>query len=95
MSESRLECQRLRAECASERVGHDMEAAELRSRINQIQEEHLVQSGRARIAGSRTKMELAWQKEREGQKKLIAELNIMAKDLKASLQNIHVAFSLT
>lgn len=33
----------------------------------------------------RTKMELAWQKERESQKKLINELNTMARDLKATL----------
>ena len=30
-------------------------------------------------------MELAWQKERESQKKLITELNTMARDLKATL----------
>lgn len=30
-------------------------------------------------------MELAWQKERESQKKLIAELNTMARDLKSTL----------
>ncbi len=33
-------------------------------------------------------MELAWQKEREGQKKLISELNTMAKDLKATLMEV-------
>ena len=39
----------------------------------------------ARIAGTRTKMELAWQKERDSQKKLINELNTMARDLKSTL----------
>ena len=38
-----------------------------------------------RIAGTRTKMELAWQKERDSQKKLINELNTMARDLKSTL----------
>ena len=33
-----------------------------------MEEETLIESGRARIAGTRTKMELAWQKERESQK---------------------------
>ena len=83
-----------------------------RSRINELEEEQLIESGRSRIAGkihifttsnfpwiffsykinqiqgSRTKMELAWQKEREGQKKLISELNTMAKDLKATLMEV-------
>ena len=31
------------------------------------------------VSGTRTKMELAWQKERESQKKLINELNTMAR----------------
>ena len=40
--------------------------------MNELEEEALIESGRARIAGTRTKMELAcWQKERESQKKLI------------------------
>merc|ERR1711983_169426 len=42
----------------------------------------------ARIAGTRTKMELAWQKERESQKKLINELNTMNRDLKSTLLEI-------
>jgi len=33
-------------------------------------------------------MELAWQKERESQKKLIQELDTMAKDLKATLLDV-------
>jgi len=33
-------------------------------------------------------MELAWQKERQGQKRLIQELDTMAKDLKATLLDV-------
>ena len=54
-------------------------------KINEMEEESLIDSGRARIAGTRTKMELAWQKERESQKKLINELNTMSRDLKSTL----------
>ncbi len=53
--------------------------------MNELDEAALIESGRARIAGTRTKMELAWQKERESQKKLISELNTMSRDLKATL----------
>merc|ERR1712117_6893 len=41
-----------------------------------------------RIAGTRTKMELAWQKERESQKKLINELNTMSRVLKSTLLEV-------
>ena len=53
-----------------------------------MEEETLIESGRARIAGTRTKMELAWQKERESQKKLINELNTMSRDLKGTLLEV-------
>ena len=64
------------------------QVAELNSKINEMEEESLIDSGRARIAGTRTKMELAWQKERESQKKLINELNTMARDLKSTLLEV-------
>ena len=56
-----------------------------------MEEESLIESGRARIAGTRTKMELAWQKERESQKKLINELNTMSRDLKSTLVEVHIS----
>ena len=62
--------------------------AEMHSKMNELEEAALVESGRARIAGTRTKMELAWQKERESQKKLISELNTMSRDLKATLLEV-------
>ena len=69
----------------------NFQIAELNSKINELEEESLIESGRARIAGTRTKMELAWQKERESQKKLINELNTMSRDLKSTL--VEVSFS--
>ena len=63
---------------------------ELNSKINEMEEESLIESGRARIAGTRTKMELAWQKERESQKKLINELNTMSRDLKSTLVEVNI-----
>ena len=66
------------------------QVAELNSKINELEEEALIESGRARIAGTRTKMELAWQKERESQKKLINELNTMSRDLKSTLLEVYL-----
>ena len=58
-----------------------------------MEEESLIESGRARIAGTRTKMELAWQKERESQKKLINELNTMSRDLKSTLVEVNISIA--
>merc|ERR1719281_501577 len=72
----------------AQKSNYEIQVAELNSKINELEEESLIDSGRARIAGTRTKMELAWQKERESQKKLINELNTMNRDLKTTLLDI-------
>ena len=51
--------------------------------------------GRSRITGTRTRLELAWQKEREEQQRLIQESSTLARDLRQTLlevkKNINVA----
>merc|ERR1712013_767974 len=75
-------------EAAKSNATMTAQVSELNSKINEMEEESLIDSGRARIAGTRTKMELAWQKERESQKKLINELNTMSRDLKSTLLEV-------
>merc|ERR1712054_505206 len=62
------------ATMTAQKSNYEIQVAELNSKINELEEESLIDSGRARIAGTRTKMELAWQKERESQKKQITDL---------------------
>merc|ERR1712242_142878 len=81
-------CSKVNASSSAQKNNYEIAIAELNSKINEMEEESLIESGRARIAGTRTKMELAWQKERESQKKLINELNTMARDLKATLLEV-------
>merc|ERR1712087_759723 len=76
------------ATMTAQKSNYEIQVAELNSKINEMEEESLIDSGRARIAGTRTKMELAWQKERESQKKLINELNTMSRDLKSTLLEV-------
>merc|ERR1712018_882900 len=76
------------ANAMAQKSNYEIAIAELNSRINEMEEESLIDSGRAKIAGTRTKMELAWQKERESQKKLINELNTMSRDLKSTLVEV-------
>jgi MICOS complex subunit MIC60 len=45
-------------------------------------------SGRSRIPGTRTRMELAWQKEREEQQRLIQESSTLARDLRQTLLEV-------
>ena len=49
--------------------------------------------GRSRITGTRTRLELAWQKEREEQQRLIQETSTLARDLRQTL--MEVSLSLT
>merc|ERR1719245_2190980 len=88
LADSKMESAKAQANMMSHKSNFEIQIAELNSKINEMEEESLIDSGRARIAGTRTKMELAWQKERESQKKLINELNTMARDLKATLLEV-------
>jgi len=88
LSESKMEANKAQANMMAQKSNYEIQVAELNSKINEMEEESLIDSGRARIAGTRTKMELAWQKERESQKKLINELNTMARDLKSTLLEV-------
>jgi len=44
--------------------------------------------GRSRITGIKTRMELAWQKEREEQQRLIHESSTLARDLRQTLLEV-------
>lgn len=88
LSDAKLLASKTSAQAIAQKSTYEIQVAELNSKINELEEEALIESGRARIAGTRTKMELAWQKERESQKKLINELNTMARDLKATLLEV-------
>ena len=85
LADSKMESAKAQANSMAQKSNYEIQVAELNSKINELEEESLIDSGRARIAGTRTKMELAWQKERESQKKLINELNTMNRDLKSTL----------
>ena len=44
--------------------------------------------GRSRITGTKTRLELAWQKEREEQQRLIQESSTLARDLRHTLLEV-------
>ncbi|XP_050432540.1 myosin-6 isoform X2 [Adelges cooleyi] len=88
LSESRLECSRMKTELVSEKSSWEITKSEMTSRINQLEEERLLNSGRTKLQGLKAKMELAWQKEREDQQRLLQETSTLARDLRQTLYEV-------
>ncbi|XP_075213027.1 uncharacterized protein LOC142319510 isoform X4 [Lycorma delicatula] len=85
LSESRLEASRLKTELVSERSAWEVKLSELNSKINELEEDRLLSTGRTKISGLKTRMELAWHKEREEQQRLLQEASTLARDLRQTL----------
>ncbi|XP_018372178.1 PREDICTED: protein MLP2 isoform X3 [Trachymyrmex cornetzi] len=88
LSETKLEASRLKAEVVSEKSASHVKVSELQSRINELEEERLLTSGRSKIPGLKVRMELAWQKEREEHQRLLQETATLARDLRQTLFEI-------
>ncbi|CAH0724758.1 unnamed protein product, partial [Brenthis ino] len=85
LCEARLLASKLNTELISERSSAEVRLAEMQSRLNEYEEERLLSSGRARVAGLATRMELAWHKERDEQQRLLHETSTLARDLRQTL----------
>merc|ERR1719499_1595949 len=88
LADAKMKAAKANANSTALKSNYEIQLSEQNSKINEMEEEALIDSGRARIAGTRTKMELAWQKERESRRKLINELNTMSRDLKSTLLEV-------
>ncbi|XP_049880259.1 CAP-Gly domain-containing linker protein 1 isoform X3 [Pectinophora gossypiella] len=85
LCEARLLSSKLNTELVSEKSAAEVRLAEMQSRLNEYEEERLLSSGRARVAGLATRMELAWHKERDEQQRLLQETSTLARDLRQTL----------
>ncbi|XP_063395134.1 myosin-11 isoform X5 [Cydia fagiglandana] len=85
LCESRLNASKLNTELISEKSSAEVRMAEMQSKLNEYEEDRLLSSGRARIAGLATRMELAWHKERDEQQRLLQETSTLARDLRQTL----------
>ncbi|XP_025418360.1 myosin-8 isoform X2 [Sipha flava] len=88
LSEARLECSRLKTELVSEKSSWEITKSEMTSSINKLEEERLLNSGRSKLTGLKARMELAWQKEREEQQRLLQETSTLARDLRQTLYEV-------
>ncbi|CAB3375084.1 Hypothetical predicted protein [Cloeon dipterum] len=85
LSDARLEASKLKTELVSERSAWEVKISEMQSRLNEFEEDRLISSGRTKIPGMRTRIELAWQKERDEQHRLLQETSTLARDLRQTL----------
>ncbi|XP_063977970.1 trichohyalin-like isoform X2 [Diachasmimorpha longicaudata] len=88
LSESKLEASKLKTELISERSAWQIKLSELQSRVNELEEDRILVSGRTKIPGLKARIELAWQKEREEQQKLLQETATLARDLRQTLYEV-------
>ncbi|XP_037040029.1 centrosomal protein of 290 kDa isoform X1 [Bradysia coprophila] len=85
LSEARLESSKIKTELVSEKSIAEIKISELQSKLNEYEEERLINSGRTKIVGMKTKLELSWQKEREDQQRIVQETSTLARDLRQTL----------
>ncbi|XP_055710579.1 myosin-10 isoform X2 [Phlebotomus papatasi] len=85
LSESRLECSKLKTELISEKTNSEIKISEMQSQLNEYEEEKVLASGRTKIPGTKTRLELSWQKEREELQRLLSETSTLARDLRQTL----------
>ncbi|XP_030026856.2 putative leucine-rich repeat-containing protein DDB_G0290503 isoform X2 [Manduca sexta] len=85
LCESRLLASKLNTELVSEKSAAEVRLAEMQSRLNEYEEDRLVSSGRARVAGMASRLELAWHKERDEHQRLLQETSTLARDLRQTL----------
>ena len=83
LSESRLEASKVRTEMVSEKSAFEIKISEMTSKLNEYEEERIL--GSSKVPGTKTRLELSWQKEREDQQRLLAETSTLARDLRQTL----------
>lgn len=57
----------------------------MQSKINELEEEKIISGGKSKVPGTKTRLELSWQKEREDLQRLVQETSTLARDLRQTL----------
>uniref|UniRef100_A0A1Q3FM92 Putative myosin-2 heavy chain n=1 Tax=Culex tarsalis TaxID=7177 RepID=A0A1Q3FM92_CULTA len=85
LSEARLEASKVRTELISELSASEIKLSEMQSKINELEEEKIISGGKSKVPGTKTRLELSWQKEREDMQRLVQETSTLARDLRQTL----------
>uniref|UniRef100_A0A182M105 SOGA coiled-coil domain-containing protein n=1 Tax=Anopheles culicifacies TaxID=139723 RepID=A0A182M105_9DIPT len=88
LSEARLEASKVRTELVSELSASEIKISEMQSKINELEEEKIMGSGKSKVPGTKTRLELSWQKEREELQRLVQETSTLARDLRQTLYEV-------
>ncbi|KAL5282113.1 SOGA3 family protein [Megaselia abdita] len=88
LCEFRLESNKLKSELVSEKSANAIKIAEMQSKLNEYEEDRVLATGRTKIPGMKTRLELSWQKEREEQQRLLQETSTLARDLRQTLYEV-------
>ncbi|KAK2713279.1 hypothetical protein QYM36_009225 [Artemia franciscana] len=85
LTEARMEASKVKTEYINEKSEWEIKVAELQTRINELEEDRIMSAGRSRIPGMKSRLEIAWQKEREDLTRIVSENSALAKDLRQTL----------
>ena len=87
-----MENRNLKIQHGADRTTWQVQMAELKTKINQLEEQNLIETTRGSGARSyiKTKMELAWEKERQEQQKLLQDTQKFIQDLRDKLLGIEI-----
>ena len=85
LSEARLEASKVRTELVSELTAAEIKMSEMQSKLNELEEEKILGGGKGKVPGTKTRLELSWQKEREELSRLLQETSTLARDLRQTL----------
>ncbi|XP_065581081.1 centrosomal protein of 290 kDa-like [Artemia franciscana] len=90
LTEARMEASKVKTEYINEKSEWEIKVAELQTRINELEEDRIMSAGRSRIPGMKSRLEIAWQKEREDLTRIVSENSALAKDLRQTLFEVRV-----
>ncbi|XP_074603575.1 uncharacterized protein LOC141857068 [Brevipalpus obovatus] len=92
LEQALLENRNLKIEHASERSSWQIQVAELKTRLNQADEQTLMEMSRGSTRSyTKTRLELAWEKERQEQQKLLAETQKLVEEMKNRAVSLEIA----
>ncbi|GFU08878.1 uncharacterized protein NPIL_696571, partial [Nephila pilipes] len=87
LDDAQLENKNLKLQIDTDKNGFEIQIAELKSKINQLEEQKLLESTRGQTRNiAKTRLELTWEKERTDLQNLLSESQKMVSELKGKVE---------
>ncbi|XP_015795154.1 myosin-2-like [Tetranychus urticae] len=92
LEQALLENRNLKIEHAAEKSSWQIQLAELKTRLNQADEQSLMEMSRGSARNyAKTRLELAWEKERQENQKLLTDTQRLVEDMKKRVISLEIA----